>query len=146
MRISRVSESIQHNVKVIKEWYSLIRQVFGPQSTSVVLFKLMAEPSLWWHQGSQKTLLRFLSQYFSYLWICHPYFASKGYYQWDAGLLHCCRGRKNKVMNTEKTPGLDGIPIAIFLHGGVEDSLLISDMWLSAPVLQDWGDDILISE
>ena len=54
-----------------------------------------------------------------------------------------------KQINTGKAPGFDGIPIEVLLHGGdklaAEVHRLISDVWLGAPVPQDWIDAILIS-
>ena len=52
-------------------------------------------------------------------------------------------------MNTGKAPGLDGIPVELLLHGGinVHNAVfnLILSVWNNNPVVQDWIDAIMIT-
>ena len=54
-----------------------------------------------------------------------------------------------KQLNTGKAPGLDGIPVKLLIHGGmnVHQAIisLILRVWRGLPVPQDWIDAILIS-
>lgn len=53
-----------------------------------------------------------------------------------------------KQINSNKAPGLDGIPVELLIHGGVNvhcvvHSLILS-VWQGDPVAQDWVDAILV--
>ena len=152
-----ISNDIQaaYNRKDAKVLYHLIRQVFGPQSSSVVPMKSKGGNCL--HKDPDSIMQRW-TEHFTELFY-NPSDINEDVInnldQQDiipemmvSPSLDEVR-KTSREINTGRAPWLDGIPVEVLIHGGhkldVEVHRLISDIWKGASVPQDWVDAILIS-
>ena len=147
-----ISNEIQnaYNSKDSKALYQLIRQAFGPQSSSVVPMKSKDGSIL--HKDPEDIMKRW-TEHFTDLFY-NPSDINDDIInnlpQMD--IIHEMMDHPSleeiqktiKEINTGKAPGLDGIPIELLLHGGDELAAeihhLISDVWRGGSVPQDWVD------
>jgi hypothetical protein len=152
-----ISKQIQeaYNSKDSKALYHLIREAFGPQSSSLVPLKSKDGSLIY---KDPEGIMKRWTEHFTDLFY-NPSVINENVInnlpQKDIILEMMDHPsieeiqKTIKQINTGKAPGFDGIPIEVLLHGGdklaAEVHRLISDVWLGAPVPQDWIDAILIS-
>ena len=143
------------NTKNTKLFYSLIRRVFGPPTSSVTPLKskdgahTIKEPS--------KILQRW-EEHFTDLFDHHS--------PVDYNVLESLPQRETahrmdrhptleevreaiQQINSDKAPGVDGIPIELLKIGSPNVTTMITkliiDCWNGSPIPQDWIDGILLS-
>ena len=151
-----LSKEIQnaYDKKNIKEFYSLLRQAYGPKSSAVVPMKSKDNSKT---LKSPDEIMKRWTEHFSDLFfnpsevddeaidslpqseLCDDLDMAPSFEETMAAM---------GQINTGKAPGPDGIPIELIVHGGVNvhqavHSLLIA-VWGGVPVPQCWIDAILI--
>ena len=144
-----------YNKKDTKTFYCLLRQAYGPKSSSVVAMKSKDNSSVL--KNPNEIQARW-TEHFSDLFHNpslvddaavesvpqRPLYLDLNIEPLLAETIECI----NQV-NTGKAPGLDGIPVELLIHGGLNVHRtvhsLILKVWRGHPVPQDWIDAILIS-
>ena len=144
-----------YNRKDTKSFYSLLRQAFGPRSSSITPLLANDGTSL---LKTPEDIMRRWFEHFRDLFHnpsvvndaavesipqqdTHPELDNEPSLD---EVIQCI-----KQVNTDKAPGLDGIPVELLLHGGsnVHSAVhsLILSVWNGNPVPQDWIDAIMIT-
>ena len=153
---SDLSKEIQmaYNRKDIKSFYGLLRQAYGPKSSSIT--PLLAKDGTTLLKTPDDIMGRWY-EHFRDLFHNPSDVNAAAIDSVPQRALHpeldiepsidetitCI-----KQINSNKAPGLDGIPVELLKHGGMNvhcavHSLIIS-IWKGDPVPQDWIDAILI--
>ena len=151
-----ISERTQkaYDSKDAKTLYHLIRQVFGPQSASMVPLR--------WKDGSllhksPESIMKRWTEHFTDLFY-NPSVIDDSVVNSlpRKDINHDVMDRPTiseiritiKELNTGKAPGFDGIPVEVHRYAGdriaTEVCCLISAVWLGAPVPRDWIHAIFI--
>lgn len=154
---SDLSAEIQlaFNKKDMKAFYSLLRQAYGPKSSSTTPLK--AKDGITVLKSPEDIMGRW-TEHFQDLFF-NPSVVDDDavdsipqrelYPELDMepslGEVVACI----KQINTGKSPGLDGIPVELLVHGGLNIHKAVYSLiicaWRAEPVAQDWIDAILIT-
>ena len=115
INVGWASEKIQkaYSSKGMKELYPLIRWVFGPQSSAVVLLKSKDRLFLFKDHNDN---MKYWSEHFRFFTI-HQLLMNLSSIIY---LKRCYPWNNIEEINIGKAPGHDCIPIEILLHGGVQ--------------------------
>lgn len=138
-----------------KTMYSLLRKVFGPQSSNVAPLKSKDGTSLIKDPAgiTQRWHVHFSDFFFNPSVVNDA--AIDSLPQHDINHLMDLTPTIDEVrlslkqLNSGKAPGLDGIPTELLQHGGENILSAIHNMitlfWEGTPIPQDWVDGILVS-
>ena len=153
---SDLSKDIQlaHNQKDTKRFYSLLRQAYGPKSSS--LTPLLSKDGETLHKSPDEILDRWY-EHFRDLFHNPSVVDTAAIDTLPQQPLHSELDDEPTLeevvkcimsVNTNKAPGLDGVPVELLRHGGPNVHLavhsIILSVWRGIQVPQDWVDAILI--
>ena len=154
---SKISLQVQtaSDAKDAKRLYGLLRQVFGPQSSSIAPLKSKDDTSL---TKDPEGIMKRWKEHFTDLFF-NPSVVDETVIDSlpQRDLLHRMDRIPSldevkssiKQINSGKAPGLDGIPVELLKIGGENLASavlrLIITSWGEVPIPQDWIDGILVS-